>query len=59
MHQVEYVRTERGKLKACSAGFVYNFTSNKKNDPTVSFYRCEDYWKDWKCPARVNIIILY
>jgi hypothetical protein len=40
---VTWQSSEKGKPKACYAGFVYNKKETSKSDPTVDFSVCNQF----------------
>ena len=55
MNTPEFLKTQKGKRKACFEGFYYNFDKVSKTDTNLTFWKCEDYDKQAKCKARLHI----
>lgn len=54
-HDIIFTKTQKGMGKACHDGYLYNYSKTSKLDCTLSFYTCEDYWKENKCKARIHV----
>lgn len=54
MDTPQFSTTQKGKRKACSNGYYYNFDKFSKLDRSITFWQCEEYYKT-KCKARVHI----
>ena len=52
---VEFALTEKGKRKACHQGYCYNRNKTSATDPGLTYWVCENYYKNLKCKARMHI----
>ena len=55
MDVVEFTKSEKGRTKVVYQGFCYNFDKLSKADSEISFWLCENYYKEWNCKARIHM----